>query len=183
MILIKHSYLCYGFNLKTMKKLLFVIALALLTTGTFAVEKTDKKDDVKKVSYSALKQFEQEFGTAKDVSWKVNDQYVKASFTSEGKKMAALYDLQGSYLGAVEYLTYEQLPAKARTEIEKRFKDFNFSSALKIVNRPNSTGDFNDVGTYWVDLTNDVKQLYVSVSPSLSVALFKTISLEATAKN
>lgn len=164
----------------TMKKLLFVIALALLTTGTFAVEKTDKKDDVKKVSYTALKQFEEEFGTAKDVSWKVNDQYVKASFTSEGKKMAALYDLQGSYLGAVEYVTYEHLPLKARAEIEKRFKDYTFSSALKIVARPNT--DFNDVDTYWVDLTNEVKQLYVSVSPALSVSLFKSISLETTAK-
>lgn len=162
-----------------MKKLLFIIALALLTTGALAVEKTDKKDDVKKVSYTALKQFEEEFGTAKDVSWKVNDQYVKASFTSDGKKMAALYDLQGSYLGAVEYVNYEYLPLKVRAEIEKRFKDYIFSSALKIVARPNT---FNDVGSYWIDLTNNVKQLYVSVSPSLSVSLFKTISLEASAK-
>lgn len=163
-----------------MKKLLFIIALALFTTGALAVEKTDNKDDVKKISYTALKQFEEEFGTAKDVSWKVNDQYVKASFTSDGKKMAALYDLQGSYLGAVEYVNYEHLPLKARTEIEKRFKDYIFSSALKIVARPNT--DFNDVGSYWIDLANNVKQLYISVSPSLSVSLFKTISLEASAK-
>lgn len=166
-----------------MKKLLIVITLSLVTALTYATDRIDSKDDVKKVSYTALRQFEDEFRTAESVSWRVNDQYVKATFITEGKNMAALYDLQGNYLGAVEYLTYAQIPVKARTEMEKRFKDFTFSSALKIVSRPGGNYDFNDVGTYWVDLTNDVKQLYVSVSPSLSVALHKTIAIESTAKN
>lgn len=166
-----------------MKKLSIVIAFLLLTTATFATTKAERKDDVKKIAYNALQNFEADFKTAKDVSWKVNDQYIKASFTSDGKKMAALYDLQGTYLGAVEYLSYEQIPLKARNEIQKRFKDFSFSSALKIVSRPEGNENFNDVGTYWVDLVNDVKQLYVSVSPSLSVALHKTITIETTASN
>ena len=160
-----------------MKKLLFIIALVFVTGSSFAIDRTDLKDDVKKVSYTTLRQFEDEFKSAKDIAWRINQQYVKATFTSEGKKMAALYDLQGSYLGAVEYLTYDQLPEKARTEMEKRFKDYSFSSALKIVSRPEGNSDFNDLGTYWVDLINETKQLYVSVSPSLSVTLFKTINL------
>lgn len=160
-----------------MKKLLFIIALVFVTASSFAIDRTDLKDDVKKVSYATLRQFEDEFKSAKDIAWRINQQYVKATFTSEGKKMAALYDLQGSYLGAVEYLTYDQLPEKARTEMEKRFKDYSFSSALKIVSRPEGNSDFNDLGTYWVDLINETKQLYVSVSPSLSVTLFKTINL------
>lgn len=160
-----------------MKKLLFIIALVFVTASSFAIDLTDLKDDVKKVSYATLRQFEDEFKSAKDIAWRINQQYVKATFTSEGKKMAALYDLQGSYLGAVEYLTYDQLPEKARTEMEKRFKDYSFSSALKIVSRPEGNSDFNDLGTYWVDLINETKQLYVSVSPSLSVTLFKTINL------
>lgn len=181
MIFIKHPYLCYGFNLNNMKKLLFIITLSLLTAVTYATERTDKKDDVKKVSYTAIRQFEEEFQNAKNVSWRVSDLYVKAQFTDEGKNMAALYDLQGNYLGAVEYLTYSQIPEKARTEMEKRFKDYTFSSALKIVSRPNGAYDTNDVGTYWVDLINDAKQLYVSVSPSLTVALYKTYTLETSA--
>ncbi len=160
-----------------MKKLLFIIALVFVTASSFAIDLTDLKDDVKKVSYATLRQFEDEFKSAKDIAWRINQQYVKATFTSEGKKMAALYDLQGSYLGAVEYLTYDQLPEKARTEMEKKFKDYSFSSALKIVGRPEGNSDFNDLGTYWVDLINETKQLYVSVSPSLSVTLFKTINL------
>lgn len=165
-----------------MKRLLIIIALSVLTTGTFATTK-ERKDDAKKVSYAALRQFKEDFKTAQDVSWEINTEYVRASFTAEGKKMAALYDIQGSYLGAVEYLTYEQLPLKARTEMEKRYKDYSFSSALKIVSRPAENSDSNDVGTYWVALTNNVKQLFVSVSPSLSVALYKTVAVETTAGN
>jgi hypothetical protein len=166
-----------------MKKLLIVIAFSFLTATTFAAPGKDSKDDVKKVSYTALRQFEENFKDAKDVSWKVTSLFVKASFTTEGKKMAALYDLQGEFLGAVEYLNYQELPLKARVEIEKRYKDFSFSSALKIVTRPSDNSDFNDVGTYWVDLTNDVKQLYISISPSLTVALHKSIAIAATARN
>jgi len=161
-----------------MKKLLFVIALSLLTVSTYAI---DRNDDIKKVSYTALRQFETDFQSAKDVSWKINDQYVKATFTSEGKNMAALYNIQGEYLGVVQYLDYEQVPLKARNEIEKRYSSYTFSSALKIVGRPNDRSDFNDVGTYWVDLANDTKQVYLSVSPSLSVSLFKTLEIETTA--
>ena len=164
-----------------MKKLLIIITLTLLTAVTYATERTDKKDDVKKVSYTAIKQFEEEFANAKNVSWRVSDQYVKAQFTSEGKNMAALYDLQGNYIGAVEYVAYSSIPEKARVEMERRFKDYTFSSALKIVSRPAGAFDSNDVGTYWVDLINDTKQLYVSVSPSLSVALYKTYSLSTSA--
>lgn len=163
-----------------MKKFLFVIALSLLTVSTFAI---DRNDDIKKVSYTALRQFETDFKSAKDVSWKTNDQYVKATFTSEGKNMAALYSLQGEYLGVVQYLNYEQVPVKARKEIEKRYNEFTFSSALKIVGRPSNHSEFNDVGTYWVDMVNDTKQLYLSVSPSLSVSLFKTLEIETTASN
>jgi hypothetical protein len=165
-----------------MKKLFIIIALTVLSVGSYAVERNDGNDDIKKVSYTAIRQFEDEFKTAQNVSWKVNDQYVRASFTAEGKKMSALYDLQGSFLGAVEYVSYDQIPVKAKIELEKRYKDYSFSSALKIVSRP-SYSDFNDVGTYWVDMINDAKQLYLSVSPSSVVALHKTVSLDEASSN
>lgn len=162
---------------KIMKKLLFGFAFLLMASSTFANTNIDRKDDVNKVSYTAVKRFEKDFKFAKDVSWKISDQYVKATFTEDGKKMAALYDLHGSFLGSVEYLSYEQIPVKARTEMEKRFKGYAVSTALKIVSRPENE-DFNDEGSYWVDLSNEVKQIYVNISPSLSIAVHKTILIE-----
>jgi hypothetical protein len=162
-----------------MKKLVFIIALTLVTVSTFAI---DRNDDIKKVSYTALRQFEEEFESAKNVSWRVNDQYVKASFSLEGKRMAALYDLQGNYIGAVEYIAYHQIPVKARLEIERKYKDYTFTTGLKIVSRPTEGFAFNDVGTYWVDFSNNSKQVYLSVTPSSTVALHKTLPIESTAK-
>jgi hypothetical protein len=91
--------------------------------------------------------------------------------------------LQGDFLGTVEYITFEELPVKAKTDILNKFKNFTFTSALKIINRPADNENFNDVGTYWVDLSNSVKQIIVSVSPSQSVALHKSFAIQTTASN
>lgn len=166
-----------------MKKILFIIVLSLIIPGIFAIERTNKKAAVKKVSYSTLSQFQQEFSTAKNVSWIINEKYVKASFFSAGKRMAALYDLDGYFIGSIEYLSYDQLPYKAKTEIESKFKDYTFVSARKIVSRPTDNSSFNDVGTYWVDLSNKEEQIYVHVSPNTDASLYKTIRSETLAKN
>lgn len=165
-----------------MKKSIFIITLLFITASTFAANTTERTDDLTKISTYAIKQFEQDFKSAKNVTWDVESEYVKANFKVEDKKMAALYDLQGTYLGAVEYLAYEQIPVKARTDIEKQYKNYDFSSALKIVSRPYGS-DLNDVGTYWVNLSNTVKNVIVSISPSLNVAFQKSTFIQTNAKN
>ena len=166
-----------------MKRILLIIVLSLIIPGIFAIEKTKRNIAVKKVSSSALSQFQQEFSTAKNVSWIVNEKYVKASFFSSGKRMAALYDLDGNFVGSIEYISYDQLPYKAKTEIKNKYKDFAFVSARKIVSRPTDNSSFNDVGSYWVDLANESERIYINVSPKTDVALYKSTNFENHAKN
>ena len=166
-----------------MKRILLIIVLSLIIPGIFAIEKTKRNIAVKKVSSSALSQFQQEFSTAKNVSWIVNEKYVKASFFSSGKRMAALYDLDGNFVGSIEYISYDQLPYKAKTEIKNKYKDFAFVSARKIVSRPIDNSSFNDVGSYWVDLANESERIYINVSPKTDVALYKSTNFETLAKN
>ncbi len=166
-----------------MKRILLIIVLSLIIPGIFAIEKTKRNIAVKKVSSSALSQFQQEFSTAKNVSWIVNEKYVKASFFSSGKRMAALYDLDGNFVGSIEYISYDQLPYKAKTEIKNKYKDFAFVSARKIVSRPTDNSSFNDVGSYWVDLANESERIYINVSPKTDVALYKSTNFETLAKN
>lgn len=164
-----------------MKKPIFIIALLFTTITSFIANATEQKDDVSKISNYAVKHFEQDFKTAKKISWDIESDYVKANFEVDDKKMAALYDLQGNYLGAVEYLSYEQIPEKARLDIEKQYKSYDFSSALKVVSRPHDS-DINDVGTYWVNLSNNVKNLILNISPSLHVAFQKSTFVPTSAK-
>ena len=166
-----------------MKRILLIIVLSLIIPGIFAIEKTKRNIAVKKVSSSTLSQFQQEFSTAKNVSWIVNEKYVKASFFSSGKRMAALYDLDGNFVGSIEYISYDQLPYKAKTEIKNKYKDFAFVSARKIVSRPTDNSSFNDVGSYWVDLANESERIYINVSPKTDVALYKSTNFETLAKN
>ena len=166
-----------------MKRILLIIVLSLIIPGIFAIEKTKRNIAVKKVSSSALSQFQQEFSTAKNVSWIDNEKYVKASFFSSGKRMAALYDLDGNFVGSIEYISYDQLPYKAKTEIKNKYKDFAFVSARKIVSRPTDNSSFNDVGSYWVDLANESERIYINVSPKTDVALYKSTNFETLAKN
>jgi hypothetical protein len=162
--------------LKAMKKLVFAIAFTLVSAVTFAAG----SDDSDKVAYVAVRQFEQEFKDAEDVSWRVGDDYAKAYFTSLGKKMVAFYSLNGDFIGAVQYLEYKQLPLKTRQEIEKKYKDYEFTEAIQIVSRPSS--DYEDVGTYYVDLANDAQEIYLKVS-SADISVHKTIERARTAQN
>jgi hypothetical protein len=164
--------------LKAMKKLFFALALTFLTVAGFAAEMRPA-DDSEKVAYVALRSFEQEFKDAEEISWRVGDDYAKAYFTSLGKKMVAFYTHQGDYIGAVQYLDYKQLPLKTRQEIEKKFKDYQFSEAIQIVGRPSS--DYDDIGTYYVDLTNDSKEIYLRVSSS-DITVHKTVERSQTAQ-
>jgi hypothetical protein len=166
-----------------MKRILLIIVLSLIIPGIFAIEKTKKRIAVKKVSSSTLSQFQQEFSTAKNVSWITNEKYVKASFFSTGKRMVALYDLDGNFIGSIEYLSYDQLPYKAKTEIESKYKDYTFVSARRIASRPTDNSSFNDVGSYWIDLTNESGRIYINVSPKAGISLYKSTSFETFAKN
>lgn len=164
-----------------MKKLIFTITLMFITITSFVTNAAERTDDLSKISNYALKQFARDFKAAEKISWDVERDYVKASFEVDDKKMAALYDIQGTYLGAVEYLSYEQIPEKARLDIEKQYKNYDFSSALKIVSRPYGS-HLNDVGTYWVNLSNNVKNLFLNISPSLQVAFQTSTFVQTNAK-
>jgi len=166
-----------------MKNLLIATILTFATAVGFAGEKIEKKDDAKAVSYSAKKQLEAEFADAKSVTWSVNEDYQKATFTSEGKKLTAIFDVQGNYLAATQAIAFEDLPADAKKSIEKVYKDYTFSDAIKIVARPASDYQSNDVGTYWIDLTKDNKQIYLNYTEASGLSFYKRVEGSANAKN
>ena len=167
---------------KHMKKLLFATLLTIASVAGFAAGKVEKKDD-SKVTYSAKKQFEQEFEKAQNVKWTVTEDYQKARFTLEGKNLTAIYDLQGNYLGATEFVEFDTLPEGAKKQLGKHYKDYNFSEAILIVGRPSNSYQTDDVGSYWINLVKDDKQVYLTYSESTGLSLFKTVTASKSAKN
>ena len=165
-----------------MKKLLIATLFTFVTAAGFSVEKVEKKDDSKNISYNAKKQLESEFAGAKDVSWTVNDDYQKASFTLDGKKLTAIFDVQGSYLAATQVVAYEELPAETKKSIAKFYKGYEFSEAIKIVARPSNDYQSNDVGTYWIDLSKENKQVYLNYTETQGLSFYKKVESSSSAK-
>jgi len=166
-----------------MKHLLFATLLSIISVAGFATENIEKKDDSKNISYNAKKQLASEFADAKDVTWTANDEYQKATFTLEGKKLTALFDIQGNYLGATQVVNFSELPAEAQKSILKYYKDYSFSDALRVVARPDNAYQSNDVGTYWIDLAKDNKQVFLNYTESAGLAFYKKVESTTTAKN
>ena len=76
-----------------MKKLVFSAILTVLSVVAFAAKSTIGNDDVNKITYTAKQHLEQEFEKAEGVKWSVTREFQKASFTLDGKKITAIYDV------------------------------------------------------------------------------------------
>lgn len=158
-----------------MKKLAILLMVTLFTVAVKADENVRKDDDVK-VSYSAKRQFESEFKGAEGVIWTTSDQFQKATFKLAGKKVTAFYDLRGDFIGATQFVKYEDIPVEARKQIEQEYKGYTANEVLQVISRPEDS-DSNDVGTFWVDLVNETKSVYVKVAANVDVQLVKQTSL------
>ena len=81
-LLIKKAQASFG------KKILTAaFAVTFLTATAFANEEEDKD--------KAIQNLKKEFRTAKDIQWKVTDNYIKASFTWNNQDLEVFYNYEG----------------------------------------------------------------------------------------
>ncbi|OOQ62120.1 hypothetical protein [Mucilaginibacter pedocola] len=155
-----------------MKKIFLTIALAasLLTVNTYAA--TFKAEDgTENVSYAALTKFNNDYAGAENVSWKVSNNFQKVTFTLDGTKMSAFYNLRGEVMGVTQNVQFNALPEKARKEIAAKYEGYFAKEVIKL-----ETGeDSFDNTVYFVDLAKDGKELLVRVTPGAGVYFFQNV--------
>lgn len=83
-----------------------------------------------KVSPKVLNAFHTEFTNAKEVSWTVNPNYYKASFSMSGQIIFAYYSPEGEFMGLSRNLTTMQLPLSLMKGIQKNFSEDYWVSDL-----------------------------------------------------
>lgn len=162
-----------------MKKLTLIALVTLLSFGAFAADGVKKSDDTDKVSSYVMRQFETEFGDAKDVTWTVNESYNKVEFTADNVKMAAFYDANGKYIGHTEAVTYNALPSAARKQIARDYEGFHVKELLRFqfADAPTSALarltaiSIYDDEVYFLSLNKADKQATLKISPSSSVEI------------
>jgi hypothetical protein len=157
-----------------MKKVIISTAFAILfSANVFAATNTVNVsgDDAATVSYAASSKFNNDFAGAENVTWKVNAKFQKATFTIDGVKKSAFYNLRGELIGITENVQYKELPAKAKKEIGAKYEGYFANEVIKYDNDDNGL----DSTVYFVDLKNSKEEILVRVTPSAGVYFFKQV--------
>lgn len=111
-----------------MKKRFLVIAVVIMfTTTAFADENS--------VSFNIINNFKTNFNNAKNVSWKLADDYVKASFEFNGISKVAIYNYEGELLATSNKFKFDNLPQNAIETIAKKypFPPYKLKDCIELV--------------------------------------------------
>ena len=159
-----------------MKKIFLTTAIAaLLSVNVFAADVAKKvADGGTNVSYIALHGFTVDFADAKEVNWTVTKNCQKATFTIDGVKKTAFYNLSGEFVALTQDVDAKAIPAKALKEINEDYKGYNVNEVIVIQNNTELNPDADETA-YFVDLKSDTKEVLVKITPEAHIAFYKQV--------
>ena len=100
-----------------MKKVIAILAAALIASSTYAFSPFDPNEKV-------LKAFNETFSTATEVRWEEFPKYFAVSFVSGGIRSKVNYDKEGAMISSLRYYNPQLLPLyilnKVSTENSKK---------------------------------------------------------------
>lgn len=127
--------------------------------------------------------FYADFGKIDKVNWVRYDQLDEATFSKNGVKTIAYYDYGSKLVGTTVTKTYADLPAAARKEIEKQYKDRGYEVGQVIMYDDNEANDsdmilygeqFAGADHYFVEVGKEGKLSVLMVDPSMGGVSFLT---------
>lgn len=167
-----------------MKKL--ILSVAMLATITFSAVAADDKttnDDSKNVSNFVINQFNSDFVKAKNVVWTISQNTQKADFVVDGVAKTAFYNLNGTYLGLTEEVSYKVIADEAKTEIAQSYEGYTVGKVIKFTSAESETPNFMNSqitqtdGTvnYFVSLKKATAEILVQVSEAGGISFFQKL--------
>lgn len=140
---------------------------------------TLRKLEGNEASYQSTQQFKMDFGNATHVSWIRDGFFDKATFTQNGKTMEAYYDFDAQLVGTITPAVFSDLPASARKDIQKHYKDYKIVKVIKYDNNESHSDDmllygmqFEGEDSYFVELSKNNKKIVLHVLPDGGVFYF-----------
>ncbi|EOR94862.1 hypothetical protein ADIARSV_1967 [Arcticibacter svalbardensis MN12-7] len=113
-----------------MKKIFYLAFLVLaLSTKGFADDKNESKEA--NVSYFAENNFLNKYQAAKDVKWRVTNNFQKAVFTLDGQKLSAFFDSNGEYIATTQYVAADKIPAVGQRRLTKLYNDYKVNEVVR----------------------------------------------------
>ncbi len=99
------------------KKILTIIALAILTVTTSFANNTD-------ISKNAMATFASNFSNATEVKWESSDNYYSASFHLNGQILNALFAESGDLIAVSRNILSTELPINLQVAIGKNYPGY-----------------------------------------------------------
>lgn len=152
-LLIKRAQASFG-----KKVLTAAFAVTFITATAFASGEENKE--------KAVKNLKKEFATAKDIEWKLTDNYLKASFTWNNQQLEVFYNFEGDVIAKSKHIELSNLPVDAQQTIEKRYADYKIDEIVDF--------DGTDLGHYYyASVIKDNKKTILQVSSQGDVSVYQ----------
>ena len=144
-----------------MKKLIIaIVATVAIGTTAFAADVNSE------VSKTIMTKFKSQFVDVTDVSWKIEGQYSKASFLTNGERMEAYYDNTATLFATCKAVNIEKLPVQAQKKIEKNFAGYTLKECIEVDIAEESS-------SYYASYSNDAYNVILKIEQSGAVSVYK----------
>lgn len=197
-------------KIKTMKRSTVIVALAMLAgissqaQSTAAVIKADQKQlhaqeksikkelkeehhDLRKlkgneIAYASKESFFSDFGNIAGVAWRREDNFDVADFTKDGVKQSAFYDVDSKLVGVVMKKTFADLPQRAQTYINGKYKNYKKENVLLFDDNEENQTDmvmyrrpFEDADNYFIELSKGNEHFVLKCDMEGNVSYFASM--------
>lgn len=136
-----------------------MLAISISTISAFASDENVNKE--------ILQSFNTEFASAKEVTWTVQENYVRAEFTFNGQRVNAFYSPEGDLLGLSRYITSYDLPVFLQANLKKSYNNYWISDLFEVTKA--------DATSYYITLENADTKLVLKAMPGSDWSTHKKI--------
>lgn len=134
------------------------LAVTVITSSAFASGEEDKE--------KALKNLKKEFAAAKDVQWKLTDDYLKASFTWNNQQLEVFYNAEGDMIAQSKHIEPTNLPIDAQKRIAKKYHNYAFGEVVEFSS--NELGHY-----YYASVVKGNERIILQVSDEGDVSVYQ----------
>ncbi len=128
-----------------MKKL-FIAALLIVSVSASALAQNFTPVDKK-----IVENFEESYRGASNVEWTSTENFAKASFFKNAKKVEVFFNLNGEFIAATTETKLENLPASLKRSLEKRYSNYLVVEAFEYKS-------YNET-TYFISVENQKESI------------------------
>lgn len=143
-----------------MKKIITIALMAfLVVTSAFAGPNN--------VSNKVNTHFTKTFQKAANITWKVGEEYVKATFELNNETMTVFYNKGGDLIGSSKTQAFDKLPKSAIETItrEYKFPEYKLTDCIEFVNA-------NNEKKYYVSFETQNETIIIDISMYGTVSTF-----------